>query len=133
VATPEEQTMADHRTARASLAAFTSVAAVVLGLLAGGGGLALALAFVSSRQPLGQIATASAMAVAGIVNVVASRGIYQERSRPILVSGIATMGLLGYLAVAARDFGELFWLHALYLGLLAALSRRRHSRATTAA
>jgi hypothetical protein len=116
-----------------SLRAITSVSAAVLGLLAGGGGLALALALASSQQPLDQMATAGALALAGIVNLISSRSIYQQRDRPILLSGIVTLGLMGYLAAVVRDFGELFWLHGLYLILLATLGHRHHLRATIAA
>jgi hypothetical protein len=115
---------------RVWLAAFAAAAGAALGVLMSIGGLALALAVLSTPQPGLQGTTAVVLIASGIVNLWSSVGIWRAQPRALVRSAGATMALMIYLAGALRDFGEPFWAHLVYLLLLFAVryQTRGHRR-----
>ncbi len=119
-----------RRGSRASLATLTAAAAFILGMLAGIGGLALALAVLSTPQPRDQAVTAFVLFGVGAVNVVSSLGVRRWERRARVASALACVSLMIYFAAGLHDFGELFWAHGVYLLMLLVLHyEMRHSRA----
>src|SRR6185436_6495044 len=105
----------------APLGLIAACSTAFVGVLLAIGGVGLAVAVLSTAQPRLQTMTGSVLLLVGGIDLVASLGIRRRRAGAMYLCGAATLGLLGYLAVALHDFGEIFWLNVALLLLLAAL------------
>ena len=106
--------------------------AALLGVITAFGGLALAFAVLTTDQPSSQAVTASVLVALGGANLIASAGIRREQARALLLSVVASAGVMLYLGAGLRDWGEIFWMHGAYLLVLLAVCARAHVHARSA-